>query len=141
MASHPLLFSPITLRGITLKNRVVISPMCQYSAHDGMADDWHFVHLGKMATGGVGLIFTEAAAVEPEGRITYGDLGIWSDAHVPPLKRIADCAIASNSPKCCVPLGRRTSRCSCEYPRSMASKEAGRWMTRSRWQKSCQFAA
>ena len=90
MPSQPLLFSPITLRGVTLKNRVVVSPMCQYSARDGLADDWHLVHLGKMATGGAGLIFTEAAAVEPEGRITYGDLGIWSDAHVPPLKRIAD---------------------------------------------------
>ncbi|HXF18294.1 MAG TPA: NADH:flavin oxidoreductase/NADH oxidase [Burkholderiales bacterium] len=88
MASQPLLFSPITLRGITLKNRVVISPMCQYSAHEGFADDWHLVHLGKMATGGAGLIFTEAAAVVPEGRITYGDLGIWSDAHIAPLKRI-----------------------------------------------------
>jgi 2,4-dienoyl-CoA reductase-like NADH-dependent reductase (Old Yellow Enzyme family) len=88
MASQPLLFSPIALRGINLKNRVVISPMCQYSAHDGFADDWHLVHLGKMATGGAGLIFTEAAAVVPEGRITYGDLGIWSDAHIPPLKRI-----------------------------------------------------
>jgi 2,4-dienoyl-CoA reductase-like NADH-dependent reductase (Old Yellow Enzyme family) len=97
MASKPLLFSPIALRGITLKNRVVISPMCQYSARNGMADDWHFVHLGKMATGGAGLIFTEAAAVEPEGRITYGDLGIWSDAHVPPLKRIADFIKANGS--------------------------------------------
>ena len=90
MASRPLLFSPLTLRGVTLKNRVVISPMCQYSARDGMPDDWHFVHLGKMATGGAGLIFTEAAAVEPEGRITYGDLGIWSDDHVAPYKRITN---------------------------------------------------
>ena len=90
MASNPLLFSPLTLRGITLKNRVVISPMCQYCARDGLADDWHLVHLGKMATGGAGLVFTEAAAVEPEGRITYGDLGIWSDTHIAPLKRITD---------------------------------------------------
>jgi 2,4-dienoyl-CoA reductase-like NADH-dependent reductase (Old Yellow Enzyme family) len=97
MASQPLLFSPITLRGVTLKNRVVISPMCQYSAHDGMANDWHFVHLGKMATGGAGLVFTEAAAVVPEGRITYGDLGIWSDAHIAPLKRIADFIKANGS--------------------------------------------
>lgn len=89
MTSQPLLFSPLTLRGLTLKNRVVISPMCQYSARDGMADDWHLVHLGKMATGGAGLVFTEAAAVVAEGRITHGDLGIWSDAHVAPLKRIA----------------------------------------------------
>ena len=97
MPSQPLLFSPITLRGITLKNRVVISPMCQYSARNGMANDWHFVHLGKMATGGAGLVFTEAAAVEPEGRITYGDLGIWSDAHVAPLKRITDFIKANGS--------------------------------------------
>ena len=97
MASAPLLFSPIALRGITLKNRVVISPMCQYSARDGLADDWHFVHLGKMATGGAGLIFTEAAAVEPEGRITHGDLGIWSDAQIAPLKRITDFIKANGS--------------------------------------------
>jgi 2,4-dienoyl-CoA reductase-like NADH-dependent reductase (Old Yellow Enzyme family) len=97
MAASPLLFSPLTLRGVTLKNRVVISPMCQYSAHDGLANDWHFVHLGKMATGGAGLVFTEAAAVEPEGRITYGDLGIWSDAHIAPLKRIADFIKANGS--------------------------------------------
>jgi 2,4-dienoyl-CoA reductase-like NADH-dependent reductase (Old Yellow Enzyme family) len=97
MTSRPLLFSPITLRGVTLKNRVVVSPMCQYSARDGMPDDWHFVHLGKMATGGAGLIFTEAAAVEPEGRITYGDLGIWSDAHIEPYKRIAGFIKANGS--------------------------------------------
>lgn len=97
MAASPLLFSPITLRSVTLKNRVVISPMCQYSAHDGYANDWHFVHLGKMATGGAGLVFTEAAAVVPEGRITHGDLGIWSDAHIAPLKRIAEFIKANGS--------------------------------------------
>ncbi|HEX7955099.1 MAG TPA: NADH:flavin oxidoreductase/NADH oxidase, partial [Burkholderiales bacterium] len=97
MASHPLLFSPLALRGVTLKNRVVISPMCQYSAKDGYANDWHFVHLGKMATGGAGLVFTEAAAVVPEGRSTYGDLGIWSDAHIAPLRRIADFIKANGS--------------------------------------------
>lgn len=82
------LFSPITLRGIALRNRVVISPMCQYSAQDGVANDWHFAHLAKFASGGAGLIFTEAAAIEPNGRITHGDLGIWSDAQVAPLARI-----------------------------------------------------
>ncbi|HVY05341.1 MAG TPA: NADH:flavin oxidoreductase/NADH oxidase [Burkholderiales bacterium] len=97
MATTPLLFSPLTLRGVTLKNRVVISPMCQYSARNGFADDWHFVHLGKMATGGAGLIFTEAAAIEPEGRITHGDLGIWSDDHIAPLKRITDFIKANGS--------------------------------------------
>ena len=85
----PHLFSPLTLRGVTLRNRVVISPMCQYSATDGVANDWHFAHLARFATGGAGVVFTEAAAVERNGRITHGDLGIWSDEHVAPLARIA----------------------------------------------------
>jgi 2,4-dienoyl-CoA reductase-like NADH-dependent reductase (Old Yellow Enzyme family) len=88
MTAHPLLFSPLLLRGVTLRNRVVIAPMCQYSAVDGMASDWHFAHLAKLALGGAGLVFTEATAVEEAGRITHGDLGIWTDAHVEPLKRI-----------------------------------------------------
>ena len=85
----PLLFTPLTLRGVTARNRIAISPMCQYSAVDGVADDWHLVHLGKLAQGGAGIVFTEAISVEARGRITHGDLGIWSDAHVPPLRRIA----------------------------------------------------
>jgi 2,4-dienoyl-CoA reductase-like NADH-dependent reductase (Old Yellow Enzyme family) len=85
----PLLFSPLALRSIQTRNRIVISPMCQYSATQGMADDWHLVHLGKFAQGGAGIVFVEATAVEERGRITHGDLGIWSDAHVPPLRRIA----------------------------------------------------
>jgi 2,4-dienoyl-CoA reductase-like NADH-dependent reductase (Old Yellow Enzyme family) len=89
MPAQPLLFTPLTLRGLTLKNRVVISPMCQYSAVEGMPNDWHLVHLGKLANGGAGLVFTEAAAVDRDGRITHGDLGIWSDVHIEPLKRIA----------------------------------------------------
>ncbi|MFB9268242.1 NADH:flavin oxidoreductase/NADH oxidase [Bradyrhizobium erythrophlei] len=87
--SQPLLFQPITLRGVSAKNRVLISPMCQYSAIDGVANDWHLVHLGKFAQGGAGLVMVEAAAVAAEGRITHGDLGIWNDAQVAPLKRIA----------------------------------------------------
>jgi len=90
MASRPLLFTPVSLRGVTLRNRVVISPMCQYSSRDGLAGDWHFAHLAKFAIGGAGIVFTEAAAVEANGRITHGDLGIWSDAHIAPLKRITD---------------------------------------------------
>jgi 2,4-dienoyl-CoA reductase-like NADH-dependent reductase (Old Yellow Enzyme family) len=89
MPAQPLLFTPLTLRGLTLKNRVVISPMCQYSAVEGMPNDWHLVHLGKLASGGAGLVFTEAAAVDRDGRITHGDLGIWSNVHIEPLKRIA----------------------------------------------------
>lgn len=82
------LFDPLTFRGVTLRNRIAVSPMCQYSCTDGLANDWHFVHLGSRAVGGAALIFTEAAAVVPEGRISPQDLGIWSDAHVEPLARV-----------------------------------------------------
>ena len=84
-----MLFSPFETRGVTLKNRVVVSPMCQYSAKGGMANDYHLVHLGRFALGGFGAVMVEATAVVPEGRITHGDMGIWSDAHVEPLARIA----------------------------------------------------
>ena len=86
-AATPLLFSPLKLRGVELPNRVVISPMCQYSASGGLANDWHFQHLGRFA--GAGLVFTEATAVEARGRITHGDLGVWSDDHADALRRIA----------------------------------------------------
>ncbi len=86
-ASH--LFSPLTVRYITLRNRIGVSPMCQYSATDGVANDWHFVHLGSRAVGGAGLVIVEATAVAPEGRITPGCLGLWSDKHAEPLARIA----------------------------------------------------
>jgi len=85
----PHLFDPLTLRGVTLRNRIGVSPMCQYSAVDGLANDWHLVHLGSRAVGGAGLVMTEATAVEARGRISPADLGIWSDAHIPPLARIA----------------------------------------------------
>jgi 2,4-dienoyl-CoA reductase (NADPH2) len=83
------LLSPIQIEGVRFKNRIVVSPMCQYCAVDGLADDWHLVHLGSRAVGGAGLIFVEASAVLPEGRITHGDLGIWGDQHIEPLARIA----------------------------------------------------
>ena len=83
------LFSPLPQRSITLPNRIVVSPMCQYSSVDGFASEWHLVHLGSRAVGGAGVVMTEAAAVSPEGRITPGDLGIWSDAHVSALSHIA----------------------------------------------------
>ncbi|MBE3590105.1 MAG: NADPH dehydrogenase NamA [Firmicutes bacterium] len=85
------LFTPFRLRGLELKNRIVMSPMCMYSAaDDGLPTDWHFVHYGARAVGGAGLILLEATAVEPRGRITRQDLGIWSDGHVPALRRIVD---------------------------------------------------
>ena len=84
----PDLFSPITFRGVTLPNRIAVSPMCEYSSIDGFANDWHLVHLGSRAVGGAGLVVTEATAVLPEGRITPNDLGIWKDEHIPALARI-----------------------------------------------------
>jgi 2,4-dienoyl-CoA reductase-like NADH-dependent reductase (Old Yellow Enzyme family) len=83
------LFESLRIRGLTLPNRIAVSPMCQYSSTDGLANEWHFVHLGCRAVGGAALVFTEASAVLPEGRISPQDLGIWSDAHIEPLARIA----------------------------------------------------
>ena len=85
-----MLFDKTTIRDVEIKNRIVVSPMCQYSAQDGHVTDWHFVHLGKFAQGGAGVVFVEATAVEKRGRITHGDTGIWDDAHIAGLKRISD---------------------------------------------------
>ncbi len=82
------LFDPLSIRDLTFANRVFVSPMCEYSSIDGYANDWHFVHLGSRAVGGAGLVFTEATAIVPEGRISPQDLGIWSDDHIAPLSRI-----------------------------------------------------
>jgi len=84
------LFSPVSFRSLTLRNRIGVSPMCQYSSFEGLANDWHLVHLGGLATGGSGLVFAEATAVSPEGRISPQDLGIWDDAHIVGLRRITD---------------------------------------------------
>jgi 2,4-dienoyl-CoA reductase-like NADH-dependent reductase (Old Yellow Enzyme family) len=81
----PGLFDELTLRGLTLRNRIVVSPMCQYSSTDGLANEWHYVHLASRAVGGAALVFTEAAAVTPDGRISPQDLGIWTDAHAAAL--------------------------------------------------------
>jgi len=82
------LFAPLRLRSLTLPHRIVVSPMCEYSSTDGFANDWHFVHLGSRAIGGAALVITEASAVNPEGRITPGDLGIYKDEHIPALKHL-----------------------------------------------------
>ena len=82
------LFRPIELAGLTLPNRIIIAPMCQYSAEDGNATDWHMVHLGQLALSGAGLLIVEATAVEPEGRITAGDLGLYSDSNERALARV-----------------------------------------------------
>ncbi|MEO8624636.1 MAG: oxidoreductase, partial [bacterium] len=83
------LFSPYQLRSLTLRNRIVVSPMCQYSSADGFATDWHLVHLGGRAVGGAAVVIAEATAVSPEGRISPHDLGIWKDEHVERLRNIA----------------------------------------------------
>lgn len=90
MAPESLLFSPLDLRDVRLPNRIVISPMQMYKATDGFAGDWHFQHLAKFAVGGAGTVMTETLCVEPRGRNTHGDLGIWSDEHIAPLQRIVE---------------------------------------------------
>src|SRR5215203_1787883 len=82
------LFTPYTLRDVTFRNRVFVSPMCQYSSVDGLPTDWHLVHLGSRAVGGAGMVMVEATAVSPEGRISPDDSGIWSDAHAHAFARI-----------------------------------------------------
>ena len=84
------LFTPFTLRELTLKNRVVVAPMCQYSARHGVANDWHFAHLARFGIGGFGLVFVEATAVSPEGRISYADTGLWTDEQIEPFRRIVE---------------------------------------------------
>jgi len=91
------LFSPLKIKSLTLKNRLVVSPMCQYSAQDGFANDWHLVHLGSRAVGGAALIIQEATAVSPEGRITPDDLGLWKDEHIDKLKNIVSFVHAQGS--------------------------------------------
>jgi len=87
--ASPLLFTPLRLREVALRNRAMLSPMCTYSATDGLASEWHLAHLAQFALGGFGVVCVEATAVTEQGRITYGDVGLWSGAHVAPLARIA----------------------------------------------------
>ncbi|HMJ05102.1 MAG TPA: hypothetical protein VK474_02490, partial [Chthoniobacterales bacterium] len=87
-SASPHLFTPLQLRDVRLRNRIGVSPMCQYSSLDGFANDWHLVHLGSRAVGGAALVMTEAAAVLPEGRISPQDLGIWKDEQIEMLARI-----------------------------------------------------
>ena len=88
--STPALLQPLTLRGVTLPNRLVVAPMCQYSVPDGVIGDYHLVHLGRFALGGFGTVVVEATGVTPEGRISHGDVGLWSDAQIQGLTRVAD---------------------------------------------------
>lgn len=125
------LYSSYTLRGLELTNRIVVSPMCQYSAENGMANDWHLVHLGSRAVGDAGLVFTEAAAVSPEGRISPSDLGIWSDKHIKPLKRITT-FIKAQGVSSGIQLSHAGRKASCQPPWEGGKKIsplAGGWHT------------
>jgi 2,4-dienoyl-CoA reductase-like NADH-dependent reductase (Old Yellow Enzyme family) len=125
------LLSPLTLRGTTFRNRIVMSPMCQYSAEEGMADDWHLVHLGSRAAGGTGLVMVEATAVERDGRISPGDVGIWSDDHAPPLARIA-AFVASQGAVPGIQLAHAGRKASCRAPwegGAALRPEEGGWTT------------
>ena len=109
------LFSPLTIKKINLKNRIVMSPMCQYSSKDGFPSDWHLVHYGTRAAGGTGLIIQEATAVAPEGRITPGDLGIWSDDHIPGYKQIVN-FIKQHGAVPAIQLAHAGRKASCDLP-------------------------
>lgn len=124
------LLSPLTIRGVTFRNRIVMSPMCQYSAVEGLANDWHLVHLGSRAVGGVALVVVEATAVTRDGRISPGDTGIWSDAHVEPLARIAR-FIRSQGAVAGLQLAHAGRKASCEPPwlggASLKTADSGGW--------------
>lgn len=125
------LFSQLTIRNITFRNRIVVSPMCQYSSDDGYANDWHFVHLGSRAVGGAGLVISEATAVCPEGRITPDDLGIWKDDHINHLKRITD-FIHGHGSVAGIQLAHAGRKASCAVPwdgGKQLSQENGGWQT------------
>lgn len=109
------LFSPLTIKDISFKNRIAVSPMCQYSATDGFANDWHLVHLGSRAAGGAALIIQEATAVSPQGRISYGDLGIWKDEHIEKLKQIVS-FVQANGAIMGIQLAHAGRKAGCEVP-------------------------
>ncbi|MCA9002438.1 MAG: bifunctional salicylyl-CoA 5-hydroxylase/oxidoreductase, partial [Planctomycetes bacterium] len=110
------IFVPFELRDMTLKSRMVVSPMCQYSAENGTPNDWHLVHLGSMATGGASLIIAEATAVEAHGRISHGCTGIYSDEHTAAWKRIVDFAHTHSSAKIGLQIGHAGRKASCSRP-------------------------
>jgi 2,4-dienoyl-CoA reductase-like NADH-dependent reductase (Old Yellow Enzyme family) len=109
------LLSPLSIREVTFRNRIAMSPMCQYSAVEGMANDWHLVHLGSHAAGGVGLVIVEATAVTRDGRITPGDMGLWSDEQIEPLARIVR-FVASQGAVPGIQLAHAGRKASCEAP-------------------------
>jgi 2,4-dienoyl-CoA reductase-like NADH-dependent reductase (Old Yellow Enzyme family) len=124
------LLSPLTIRNVTFRNRIVMSPMCQYCAQEGFANEWHFVHLGSRAAGGVALVMVEATAVTAEGRITPGDLGIWQDEHIEALARIAR-FVHSQGAVAGIQLAHAGRKASCDLPwkggAGLKTPEQGGW--------------
>jgi len=124
------LLSPLTIREVTLRNRIVMSPMCQYIAEEGLASDWHLVHLGSRAAGGVALVIVEATAVTRDGRISPGDMGIWGDQHIEPLARIAK-FVHSQGAVAGIQLTHAGRKGSCDPPwkggTSLKTPEVGGW--------------
>jgi 2,4-dienoyl-CoA reductase-like NADH-dependent reductase (Old Yellow Enzyme family) len=124
------LLSALTIRGVTLRNRIVMSPMCQYIAEEGLASDWHLVHLGSRAVGGVALVMVEATAVTRDGRISPADMGIWGEQHVEPLARIAR-FVHSQGAVAGIQLAHAGRKASCEPPwkgrARLKTPEAGGW--------------
>lgn len=124
------LLSPLTLRGVTFRNRIAMSPMCQYSAQEGFANDWHLVHLGSRAVGGTGFIMVEATAVTRAGRISPADLGLWSEEHIEPLARIAR-FVHGQGAVAGIQLAHAGRKASCEAPwnggASLKTPEEGGW--------------
>lgn len=131
-SAPPPLFAPFTMRSLTLENRVVLSPMCQYSATDGVPDDWHLVHLGSRAVGGAGLVLTEMTDVSPEGRITPGCAGLWNDAQAAAWKRVVDFVHGHSPAAIGVQLAHAGRKASCSRPwegdRPLTAEE-GAWQT------------
>jgi 2,4-dienoyl-CoA reductase-like NADH-dependent reductase (Old Yellow Enzyme family) len=124
------LLSPLKIRNVTFRNRIAMSPMCQYSAQDGFANDWHLVNLGSRAVGGAALVMVEATAVTADGRITPGDLGIWKDDHIEPLARIAR-FVHTQGAVAGIQLAHAGRKASCELPwkggEGLLTPEAGGW--------------
>lgn len=126
------LFAPLSMRGLTLDNRIIVSPMCQYSAVDGNAQDWHLVHLGQLAMSGAGLLIAEATAVEPRGRITPQCLGLYSDDNEATLKRVIDFCRAHGAAKLGVQLAHAGRKASMHRPwegRHPLAAAEGAWQT------------
>lgn len=132
-SSAPTLFKPLRMRGVTVHNRFVVSPMCTYSAQDGHLTDWHLVHLGQFALHGAGLVTLEATAVEPRGRISPSDSGLWTDSQIAPLKRITD-FIHSQGSKAAIQLAHAGRKASTLPPwiggtvkKTLAPESVGGW--------------